>query len=156
MLGEGNVTRRGVSLERISFETPASDPTNWAGGLPSAGYATPGYLNSQSSNADTTQLGLPNNETEGNGKSYLPPASIAEEVLLLPKGSLCGSAIYLMSAKTVKYIDGTATKRWCRKFSEGKDLGESMGLPSGYSYLIVVWIQRPDSMVYARKCIVTL
>jgi hypothetical protein len=39
--------RKGVSLERINFNRPSSDPTNWLSASQNSGYATPGYLNSQ-------------------------------------------------------------------------------------------------------------
>ncbi len=156
MLGTGNVTRRGVALERISFEQPASDSTNWAGGLQSAGYATPGYINSQSTNADTTQQEVPPaEEAEGNGPSYLDPKRIATEINALPQGSLCGSVLYLLSGHAVKYINGNATKRWCRHFLDGKPLRQALDLKSG-TYMIVVWIQRPDRPIYPRKCIISL
>lgn len=38
---------KGVSLERIDFNRPASDLTNWASASHTQNYATPGYLNSQ-------------------------------------------------------------------------------------------------------------
>lgn len=37
----------GVSLERINFNRPASDLTNWHSAAEDAGFATPGYRNSQ-------------------------------------------------------------------------------------------------------------
>lgn len=37
----------GVSLERVHPGRPASDPSNWHSASESAGFATPGYLNSQ-------------------------------------------------------------------------------------------------------------
>ena len=45
----------GVSLERINFDRPASDPTNWHSASQDCGFATPAYKNSQfsqSSEAD--------------------------------------------------------------------------------------------------------
>jgi len=39
--------REGVSLERISFTAPTSDPDNWHSTSALAGYGTPGYKNSQ-------------------------------------------------------------------------------------------------------------
>ena len=37
----------GVSLERINFDRPSDDPANWHSAAESAGFGTPGYLNSQ-------------------------------------------------------------------------------------------------------------
>ena len=38
---------KGVALERIDFNRPAEDPTNWHSASSSVGYGTPGYRNSQ-------------------------------------------------------------------------------------------------------------
>ncbi len=38
---------KGVSLERISWEERVDDPENWHSAASSAGYATPGFMNSQ-------------------------------------------------------------------------------------------------------------
>ncbi|MBE0639977.1 MAG: lamin tail domain-containing protein [Bacteroidales bacterium] len=42
---------KGVSLERINYERPSTDITNWHSAAEDAGYATPGYKNSQFSEA---------------------------------------------------------------------------------------------------------
>lgn len=39
--------KKGISLERISYSRPASDPTNWISASEKSGFATPGYKNSQ-------------------------------------------------------------------------------------------------------------
>lgn len=40
-------TVKGVSLERISYDRPASDPTNWTSAAEAFNWATPGFENSQ-------------------------------------------------------------------------------------------------------------
>ena len=42
----------GISLERVSFNKPASDAGNWMSASTDAGYATPGYQNSQKENQE--------------------------------------------------------------------------------------------------------
>lgn len=42
---------KGVSLERIDFNRPSDDRTNWSSAAQSEGFATPGYINSQSFSA---------------------------------------------------------------------------------------------------------
>jgi hypothetical protein len=41
------INREGISLERTSFEKPADAPDNWHSAAADAGFATPGYKNSQ-------------------------------------------------------------------------------------------------------------
>lgn len=45
---------KGVSLERIDFERPTQDRTNWHSAAEAAGFATPGYKNSQYNDAGET------------------------------------------------------------------------------------------------------
>jgi hypothetical protein len=40
-------SKKGVSLERIDYDRPSSDPTNWHSAAEAVGFATPGFENSQ-------------------------------------------------------------------------------------------------------------
>jgi hypothetical protein len=44
------VDEEGVSLERVSFEAPAFEPSNWASASAAVHFATPGYKNSMAGN----------------------------------------------------------------------------------------------------------
>src|SRR5690606_5843480 len=51
----------GVSLERVSFHSSSADPQNWKSASTTVGYATPGYINSntllqQSFNDDVVEV----------------------------------------------------------------------------------------------------
>ncbi|MEM9673259.1 MAG: lamin tail domain-containing protein [Bacteroidota bacterium] len=46
---------RGVSLERIQWEAAVNDANNWQSAAQTAGFATPGYANSQASSEFTSQ-----------------------------------------------------------------------------------------------------
>ena len=48
----------GVSLERIDYDRPASDATNWHSAAEDVGFATPGYENSQYLKADNDGGGI--------------------------------------------------------------------------------------------------
>ena len=53
-------TTDGVSLERVDYNRPSDDATNWHSAAESAGFATPGIVNSQAvtTTSVTTEIGV--------------------------------------------------------------------------------------------------
>src|SRR5690606_14828021 len=49
---------KGISLERFSLDHDVNDPSNWHSASSSAGYATPGYKNSQTNEAGALETGI--------------------------------------------------------------------------------------------------
>ncbi|MBR8535556.1 lamin tail domain-containing protein [Carboxylicivirga sediminis] len=48
--------KEGISLERLSWESPTNDATNWHSAASTAGFATPGYTNSQTTEPFNPEL----------------------------------------------------------------------------------------------------
>ncbi|KPK88219.1 MAG: hypothetical protein AMS27_00245 [Bacteroides sp. SM23_62_1] len=49
---------KGISLERISYDSPSDEPGNWHSAAESAGFSTPGYINSQSAESVALYTGI--------------------------------------------------------------------------------------------------
>jgi hypothetical protein len=61
MHSKGISNKKGVALERIRPDVPASDVANWVSASSQSGYGTPGYVNSQYSNL--TEIDTPKNNS---------------------------------------------------------------------------------------------
>jgi hypothetical protein len=49
MHAKGITNKKGIALERVSFEIPTNEDGNWLSASGQSGYGTPGYENSQNS-----------------------------------------------------------------------------------------------------------
>jgi len=95
---------RGVSLERISFETPSFTVNNFTSAATQVGYATPGYQNSQQ--------GIPPDEQETiwlNSKTFSPDQDGFEDLLQLQyrfkrAGNMANVTIYNDHGQAVKHL----------------------------------------------------
>ncbi len=148
--------RKGVSLERLSYERPACDPSNWHSASESSGFATPGYKNSQSMAA----LNIPVNILTVDPKIFSPDNSGYNDVVTisydLEKPGYAGSIIIFDSR-------GRLVKRLARN--------ELLGISGKYSwngrneanhqqnlgiYIIMMEIFHPDGDVKKHKETVVL
>jgi hypothetical protein len=58
MHAEGISNKKGISLERIDFNLPSDNPTNWHSASAESGFGTPGYVNSQHSSITGIDEGI--------------------------------------------------------------------------------------------------
>ncbi len=72
-------TRRGVSLERLSPNAPTNSPGNWHSAASTAGFATPGYQNSQF----FVKTGVLEHTVNIPRKTFSPDGDGFEDVLLI-------------------------------------------------------------------------
>ena len=65
---------RGVSLERLAFDEPTQEMSNWFSAASAAGFATPGYKNSQvpgAANIRNVEISIDNRTISPNGDGYV-------------------------------------------------------------------------------------
>lgn len=98
-----NVTK-GVSLERINFNRPTQDRSNWHSAAEAVGFATPGYRNSQYSDAGETD-----NAIEVTPEIFSPDEDGMNDVVNInyhfdTPGFVANVTIYDSKGRLVKYL----------------------------------------------------
>jgi hypothetical protein len=136
--------RKGVSLERINFNRPSSDPTNWLSASQNSGFATPGYLNSQFSEISGNKKAVLNIEPKifsPDNSGYDDVVNIAYE---LEKPGFSGNiTIYDARGRTVRRLARNVILGTSGTFSwDGRN--ESNGQSPLGIYLIFMEIYHPD------------
>ncbi|MGF1583766.1 MAG: lamin tail domain-containing protein [Bacteroidales bacterium] len=148
--------RKGVSLERINFNRPSSDLTNWLSASQNSGYATPGYLNSQFSEISHNKKAVLTIEP----KIFSPDNSGYDDVVNigyeLEKPGFNGNiTIYDAKGRTVRrlvrneILGTTGTFSW-----DGRN--EANGQSPLGIYLIFMEIYHPDGDLRNHKDTVVL
>jgi hypothetical protein len=98
-------TLDGVSLERINFDRPSTDNTNWNSASSQVGYATPGYRNSQFALISEAQTG----DLSVSPEVFSPDNDGFDDVLSISyrfdqPGYTGTFAIYDSKGRLVKYV----------------------------------------------------
>jgi hypothetical protein len=97
-------TTDGVSLERIAYDRPSDDATNWHSAAESAGFATPGIINSQAvlSGASTTEITVDPEVFSPDNDGYNDVVTFS---ILLEKGGFVGNIrIYNSNGRPVRHL----------------------------------------------------
>jgi hypothetical protein len=97
------VTTKGVSLERIDFNRPTNDKTNWNSAAEAVGFATPAYRNSQYLQADGgSGVTIPNPLFSPDNDGYNDVLNISYK--LDEPGKAANVYIYDSKGRQVRYL----------------------------------------------------
>ncbi|MFT3826485.1 MAG: lamin tail domain-containing protein [Chitinophagaceae bacterium] len=94
----------GVALERISYQQPAQNKNNWTSAASTAGYGTPGYINSQSGTTSAQQALL-----EVNPRLFSPDNDGVDDFATISyrattPGNIVNITIYDVQGRAVRYL----------------------------------------------------
>ncbi len=93
----------GVSLERINFDRPSNDSTNWHSAASTAGFATPGYLNSQySASSGSGTVGVDPQAFSPDNDGYNDVVNI--QWSFTRPGLICSMKIFDSNGRFVKHL----------------------------------------------------
>lgn len=140
----------GVSLERISPERPATDPSNWHSAGENTGYATPAYQNSQwldpGIEEDVITIIPPVFSPDNDGHDDVASIRIA----LAETGFHASVAIYDNTGRIVKHVTSNSLLGQCSEFSwdgfREDRLKASIGI-----YVVYVELIHPGGLVKRFK-----
>ena len=142
---------KGVSLERIRFAAAGNDPNNWHSAASTAGYATPGYANSQAQKAP----GIPDDAILVKPQTFAPdvagmPAFTSINFKFENPGHVINLSVYDAQGRLVKDIAKNALVGTEGFFSWDGTRQNGSKAPVGY-YLILLEIIAPNGSVSLKK-----
>jgi hypothetical protein len=145
---------QGVALEKINYEMPSQDKNNWTSASSSAGFGTPGYVNSQFRNdgygseaiSVLPEVFTPNND----GQNDFASISIKTH----EQGKVVNAVIFNALGRRIRYLLKNEILGADNRFTwDGYDDRDSL-LPSGI-YIIFTQIFDTKGLVAKyRNCIV--
>jgi hypothetical protein len=94
----------GVSLERVSFSADTNDQENWLSASSTAGYATPGYMNSNSRSASSTVIKALKVEPEIFQPIYGSPAFTQIHYQFEQGGNIVNAKIFDRQGRLIKVL----------------------------------------------------
>ena len=142
---------KGVSLERIRFAAAGNDPNNWHSAASTAGYATPGYANSQAQKAP----GIPNDAILVKPQTFAPDvAGMAAFTSINFKfenpGNVINLSVYDAQGRLVKDIAKNALVGTQGFFPWDGTRQNGSKAPVGY-YMVLIKIIAPNGSVNLKK-----
>ena len=145
---------QGVALEKINYELPSQDKNNWTSASSSAGFGTPGYVNSQFRNntlQDEEISVLPEIFTPDNdGQNDFASINIRTH----EQGKIINAVVFDVRGRRVRYLLRNETLGADNRFNwDGYDDKDQL-LPSGIYIIFMQVFDTKGSVTKYRKCVV--
>jgi hypothetical protein len=144
----------GVTLERITYESPTQNKNNWTSASSSSGSGTPGYVNSQFRTGDNVNAEIsvlpeifsPNNDGRNDFASiYIK----AEE-----PGKIANAVIFNAMGRRVRYLLKNEILGISNRFTwDGCDDKDQL-LPSGIYIIFTQVFNTKGAVIKYRNCVV--
>jgi hypothetical protein len=145
---------QGVALEKINYDLPSQDKNNWTSASSSAGFGTPGYVNSQFRNNEPgsetisvlPEVFTPNND----GQNDFASISIKTQ----EPGKIVNAVVFNALGRRVRYLLKNEILGADNRFTwDGYDDKDDL-LPSGIYIIFTQIFDTKGSVAKYRNCIV--
>ncbi|MCF0207489.1 MAG: hypothetical protein HUK15_08680, partial [Bacteroidales bacterium] len=148
-------SKDGVSLERINYDNPSNDPNNWHSAAQDAGFATPGYINSQFAEQfeSEARITLSSDVISPDNDGYQDQLTIMYD---LDVAGYCGTiSVYSANGSFVKTLLNNQTLSMAGTLSwDGLDAKKRLCMPG--IYIIYVELFNVDGKKIVEKHVVSI
>lgn len=145
---------QGVALEKINYDLPSQDKNNWTSASSSAGFGTPGYVNSQFRNngygseaiSVLPEVFTPNNDGQNDFASII--------IKTQEPGKIVNAVVFNVLGRRVRYLLKNEILGADNRFTwDGYDDKDDL-LPSGIYIIFTRIFDTKGSVAKYRNCIV--